>query len=115
MFEALAWTYAIDEKLAKPAQPELRGLRYARNCVHHQWSQALWMDMGTELPFILGDADLGVVSEWRWKDRLAKRRDRDQEAYEQHLAGKPARDTLTALRNYLAPTVTGPVTGITSP
>ena len=118
LFEALAWTYSIDEWFREHGehklrqQNELRGLRYARHCVHHRWYQALWMDFGGEFPLVLGRSRLGVPSEWRWKDELARKRDADLPAYRDHLAGKPARVTLSALREYLAPMVTDPVTGI---
>jgi hypothetical protein len=110
LFEALAWTYSIDNKLGKPADvPELRGLRWARRHVHHQWVQALWMDMGTDLPFTL-PARVGVVSEWRWRERLGRHReskpDADRDAYVSQMAGRPARETLARLRERLAPLVT---------
>jgi hypothetical protein len=105
LFEALAWTYSIDQLLKRPNQPELRGLRYARNRIHHQWYQALVMDLGGELPWILGQSKLGVPSEWRWKPTLGGRADADKSAYLSHLAEKPARSTLAAVRAYLAPMV----------
>jgi hypothetical protein len=109
LFEALAWTYSVDEWLREhgPEQarqlPELRGLRYARNAVHHRWDQALWMDLGGEFPLVLGQSQLGVVSEWRWNDELSRRLDADGAFYKSHLAGHPARETLTALATHLEP------------
>jgi hypothetical protein len=51
LFEALSWAVTLDERLDFPAYPELRGLRYARNSVHHKWSEALWLDRaGITLP-----------------------------------------------------------------
>jgi hypothetical protein len=117
LFEALAWSYSIDERFDEDGQDqlreqnELRGLRYARNCVHHRWYQALWVDMGAEFPLVLGRSKPGATSEWRWKDELARKRDDDLQAYRDHLAGKPARLTLSALRDYLAPMVDGPLSG----
>lgn len=108
LFEALGWTYSVDEWFREHGpedarqSPELRGLRYARNAVHHRWEPALWMDLGAELPFILGQSRLGVVSEWRWKDRLSRRVDADSAYYQSHLAGKPARQTLEAIAVHLA-------------
>jgi hypothetical protein len=46
LFEALNWAASIDERLRYPDYPELRGLRFARNRVHHQWAEALYVDVG---------------------------------------------------------------------
>jgi hypothetical protein len=110
IFESLAWTYSIDMRLNQPNQPELRGLRHVRNQVHHQWARALWLDRGGELPLVLGESKLDMVSEWRWVNSLGRRgpgrHHADKLAYAQHLAMRPARETLAALRAYLAPMVT---------
>jgi hypothetical protein len=106
LFEALAWTYAIDELLRNtgwPRPPDLRGLRFARNRVHHQFSLALRLDAsGGQFPLQFPI----TFFEWRWRDTSdlpAGRRDREGEAmYEQHLAGQPARLTLSAIHRYFA-------------
>ena len=104
LFETLAWTYTIDEKMREPEgqvrdQPELRGLRYARHCVHHKWADALWLDQsGFTFPmrFPL------VFFEWRWRAELPPPRQRaDEDAYKEHLAGQSARVTLDRLLEYL--------------
>jgi hypothetical protein len=101
LFEALSWAVSIDELLKFPSQVELRGLRFARHRVHHQWADALRLDEGGfsfPMTFPL------VFFEWRWRlaTELPKGRDdRGREEYETHLAGRPARVTLRAVDEYL--------------
>jgi hypothetical protein len=50
LFECLAWAASLDERLGYPtACPELRGLRFARHRVHHQWADALRFEEGADL------------------------------------------------------------------
>jgi hypothetical protein len=106
LFEALAWTYSIDERLKKPDLPALRGLRWARGRVHHRWADALYVTdvahvISARLPKITGP----LFFEWRWRPELARGRKRDnpdREAYVEHLSGQPARLTLASVREFLS-------------
>jgi hypothetical protein len=108
LFEALSWAVSIDSRFqgwweAAPTNPAkwwsdgfihgdtVKGVRFARNRVHHQWADALWLSGGAELPrltpFILG--------EWRWRPELPEgENNRFKAEYEQHVAANPARITL---------------------
>jgi hypothetical protein len=83
--------------------PAVRGLRYARNCVHHDWSLAV------TLPEERPDRPLRQsVPFWTWVPILPSRRpDPDGEAaYLEHLAGKSAMLTLTGFTVVFAKAVT---------
>ena len=68
LFEALSWVASLDERLDYPDLGELRGLRFARNRVHHQWADALWLDdAGAQFPVSFPMA----FFEWRWQDDAA--------------------------------------------
>jgi hypothetical protein len=102
LFEVLSWAACVDERLNFPNDsPELRGLRFARNRVHHQWANALWLDQsGLSFPITFPM----VFFEWRW--RLAVelpegRASPDEQPYAQHLQGQPARVTLHFVGGYL--------------
>jgi len=100
LFEALSWAVSIDERLNRPAHPELRGLRYARHAVQHMWADALELDRGgADLPITLPMS----LFEWRWRQQLwPPPRNRDDEpAYLEHLAGRPARRALEAVDQFL--------------
>ncbi len=103
LFEALAWTASIDDRLKRPNEsPELRGTRFARNRVAHQWWNALVVDYpGVTFPLSFPL----VFFEHRWKradDLPPRRRPDDGEGeYRSHLQGKPARHTLAAIERYL--------------
>jgi hypothetical protein len=101
LFEALSWAASLDELLGFPDDsPVLRGLRFARNRVHHQWANALWLDPGgAEFPMRLPFA----FFEWRWRgaEQLPPGRNvRGRPVYQQHLAGRPARRSLDAVADY---------------
>jgi hypothetical protein len=101
LFECLAWAVSLDERLGFPDQPELRGLRFVRNRVHHQWADALWLDeRGESFPLRIPP----VYYEWRWReveDLPSGRPSPDDEAaYRQHLAGNAARFTLGMIGGY---------------
>jgi hypothetical protein len=121
LFEALNWAVALDERIAAHWAPEgkqlgwgwrdrveaadvMAGVRFARNRVHHQWSDALRLDdRGFVLPVTLPTG----FFEWRWRDLAdlppSKRRDSDGESvYRDRLADSPARLTLTRLRDAFA-------------
>ena len=78
----------------------MRGLRFARNRVHHQYADALWLDRrGMVLPTTLPTQ----FFEWRWREDLPPGKDnRNREAYEAHLGGQPARFTLDVVGERLA-------------
>lgn len=112
LFEALNWAVALDDRAAKHWTPEgeplgwewrervhgaeiMRGVRFARNHVHHQWSDALEATSGAQLPRALPFP----LGEWRWRSAselpALSHRDREGEAlYEDQMQGQPARITL---------------------
>lgn len=99
LFEALNWTVSLDERLGYPRSPVLRGLRYARNRVHHQWADALEITPGRGLPFALPT----ILGDWSWRQSLPPGRDSRGEAeYEAYLAGRAARATLNSVSDHLA-------------
>lgn len=118
LFEALSWAVAVDERIAAHWAPEgeplrwawrdrvegadvMAGVRFARNRVHHQWSDALRLDKrGFVLPVTLPTG----FFDWRWRDLAdlppGERRDSDGESvYRDRVAGSPARLTLRRLRD----------------
>lgn len=129
LFEALHWTVALDERIAAHWAPEgaplgwewrqrfesgflMRGVRFVRNSVHHQWSDALTWKSPTEVTPATFDprpdafgfprptaAGLG----WVWRKTVdlpkADRPDPAGEAiYDEHLAGRPVSLTLVELQ-----------------
>lgn len=77
----------------------MAGVRFARNRVHHQWSDALRLD---DSGFTFPRTFPLVFFEWHWRDLgdlpPGNRRDPDGEsAYGDRLAGSPARLTLARL------------------
>ncbi len=102
LFECLAWAASIDERLGYPTEsPELRGLRFARHRVHHQWADALVLTEGARFPITFPTAFFEY--EWRPIDDLPAGRpgDPDEAFYRSHLAGVPARTTLGMALGYL--------------
>jgi hypothetical protein len=117
LFEALNWAVALDDRAGKHWTPEgkplgwewrekvrgaeiMRGVRFARNHVHHQWSDALEATPGAQLPRVLPFP----LGEWRWRsaNELPEptQPDREGEAvYQDQLQGQPARITLQQLGN----------------
>jgi hypothetical protein len=120
LFEMLNWAVALDDRARKRWCPEgaplgwawrdrvrgaeiLRGVQYARNSIHHQWSDALELDeTGLGLPTTLP----AEFFEWRWRTAsdLPLPEDRKEDAagravYEAHLQGEMARLTLQQLAN----------------
>jgi hypothetical protein len=122
LFEALNWAASIDlryEELGTPIGNEpLRGMRFARNRVHHQWELALTRQDWPGAPVIVGGRDRygrGGVSRtsgpppgfyWTWKSLAdlpaPDRPDPTGEAfYGKHLADGQAEPTLQALKPVL--------------
>lgn len=117
LFEALNWAVSLDERAAKHWTPAgeplgwawrekvhgaeiLRGVRFVRNSVHHDWSDALELDdqNGSTFPMTFPV----VFFEWRWRaaDELPERDRKDtggDAIYRERLEGQPARLTLEAL------------------
>jgi hypothetical protein len=111
IFEALSWAASLDDRLGIelsatkrkdwnwhanfPQGDVLVGVRYARNAVHHQWADALYLTSGAELPAVLP----APLFEWRWRQELpATRGRRGRQEYGALVAGAPARMTLDTLR-----------------
>jgi hypothetical protein len=124
LFEALNWAVALDERARKRWTPEgkplgfawrervkgahlMQAVQFARNSIHHQWSDALELDeSGRAYPKTFPV----VFFEWRWsalsklparpvaKSKKEKALQVEQEAaYQQNLEGKTARTTLHEL------------------
>jgi hypothetical protein len=121
LFEALNWTVALDDRAGEHFAPEgkvlgfgwrervrgadlMRAVRFARNSVHHQWSDALELDeSGRAYPKTFPV----VFFEWRWSalaklparpvvksEKAIARQVEEEAAYQQKLEGKPARITM---------------------
>ena len=126
IFETLNWAVALDERTCKDWHPKgkplswawreevigadiMRGVRFARNSVHHQWSDALELDeTGLALPTTLP----AEFFELRWcpLDKLPARppargknaqlrQAEDEAAYQLQLQGEAARLTVQQLAN----------------
>lgn len=116
LFEALNWAVSLDERAAKHWTPAgkplgwawrekvrdaeiLRGVRFVRNSVHHDWSDAVELDeRGRAYPKTFPV----VFFEWRWRaaDELPERDHKDtggEAIYREQLEGQPARLTLGKL------------------
>jgi hypothetical protein len=116
LFEALNWAVVLDDRTAAHFEPEgkplgfawrdrvagadlMRGVRFARNSIHHDWSDALRLDTGgMRFPMTFPV----VFFEWTWcrAADLAKRGKADAEGeavYGEALEGQPVRHTLTQL------------------
>lgn len=111
LFESLNWAVTVDERLWQEwhgviAEPKawyreieygeaMRGIRFARNRVHHQWSAAI------ELPAAAQDRTLlrAHAFSWTWAWPLPPGRpdSEGERIYEKQLAGEPVVTTLTAL------------------
>jgi hypothetical protein len=108
LFEALNWTASIDDGLRYPDHLELRAVRFARNCVHHQWADAVILTGGIAFPMRLPVAIPPMT--WVWRDTLPPPVDpqklttyeRQRPRYENALAGRPVIDTLEALSDFFA-------------
>lgn len=124
LFEALNWAVALDDRAGKHFAPQgkalgfgwrdwprgahlMRAVGFARNSVHHQWSDALELDEHGLTPPMTPPA---VWFEWCWrslndlperpseKSAMGKKRQAEEEAeYSERLEGNPARLTLHEL------------------
>jgi hypothetical protein len=105
VFEALNWSVTLDERLRHEldgsdwiadlkAGGVVRALRYARNCVHHNWAAALDADLGSNEPVAPHATVFGIT----WANELRSDRPdrRGAAAYGQALAGRNVGDTLLA-------------------
>jgi hypothetical protein len=123
LFETLNWLVALDDQAAARWSPtgkprgrrwwrdrvdgrHVQAIRHARNRVHHQWADALTLAEGATFPITFPL----VFHEWQWRSTAdlppIGRPDREgQKAYDELLAGSPARlglRTLTELYAQLA-------------
>jgi hypothetical protein len=110
LFEALSWAATIDKRFrldwpVAGGDPRswflefenggaVRGLRYARNCVHHDWTQAIVLPAehhGTPVRM--------TAISWEWLPCLASRipDPGGAAAYGEHLAGEKVAVSLQAL------------------
>jgi hypothetical protein len=105
VFEALNWSVTLDERLRHDLDGHdwtadfkgggvVRALRYARNCVHHNWAAAL--DVGLEPDELV--ASHSTVFGITWANELHSDRPdrRGAAAYGEALAGRNVGDTLLA-------------------
>jgi hypothetical protein len=110
LFEALNWAVSLDDRLRREWPVNVsagrdwwrhvdggevaRAVRFARNAVHHDWSDAITLPGDPELAY----EDIGPWL-WRWKPSLRTARpDPDgDEAYRRWLAGRSALETLAQL------------------
>lgn len=82
LFEALNWSVALDDRIRIIWAPEgspldwawrervegaeaVRGIRWARNAVHHQWADAIVLVLASNAPFQRYPAR---EHEWVWRD-----------------------------------------------
>jgi hypothetical protein len=105
IFEALNWAVAVDNRLRcdhpkkrawasdDPDGAIVAGFRYARNAVHHDWSEALELTRAAVLPSPLPM----MLAEWMWVGKLSATRPSGLTQYRTRLAGQPVRFTLEAL------------------
>lgn len=105
IFEALNWSVTLDERLRHDLDGHdwtadlkggrvVRALRYARNCVHHNWTAAL--EVGLEPDELV--ASHSTVFGITWTNELHSDRPdrRGAAAYGEALAGRNVGDTLLA-------------------
>ncbi len=131
LFEALDWTHAVDDYVARVWRPDgaveedpwwewrrhrslgvgdelsniMQGLRYARNRVHHQWADALVTTDGLMFPVVFPVRFRSWV--WRSAEDLPTPSNEAKEAagrkaYSTALAGRPAHETLTTIAETFA-------------
>lgn len=116
LFEALNWAVALDDRTAAHFVPDgkpigfgwrgripygeiMAGVRFARNSVHHQWSDALELRGGAHLPLTFAV----TFSEWTWRsaDQLPapdkQPHPEGERSYREEMEGRPARVSLDVL------------------
>lgn len=113
LFEALNWAVVLDDRTGALWAPHgevlgwrwreeidgaamLGGVRFARNSMHHDWSEVL------ELSTVASDTSAAPFEEWTWRPvtRLPARGKKDPDAeaaYAEQLAGRMVRSTLVGL------------------
>lgn len=111
LFEALNWAVALDDQVRLHWAPagtpldwawrdqvddghHVRAVRFARNRVHHQWADALYLDAGG---FSAPIESALVTHEWKWRpsaDLPEGMGSSGADDYDRHLAGSPARFTI---------------------
>ncbi len=117
LFETLNWAVSLIERINKDKDPDrawqyphedmVKGLIYARNRLHHQWADALYITPSIEFPIQFPLA----FQEWHWRPlaQLPPPDQRGQENlqpyYVQCLEGRPARLTLEELRRLVMDTI----------
>jgi hypothetical protein len=112
LFEALNWASSLEYRIAaewpdrdaandwwrdQPAGETVRAIRYTRNRVHHQWAEAITIDVA--------DLELPVrFAPWCWQQQLPPgRRDAEGERlYDTQLAGEPVLGALGRLLGVFA-------------
>jgi hypothetical protein len=105
VFEALNWSVSLDERIRHELGGEdwttdldgggvVRALRYARNCVHHNWAAALDAGLGPDELVAPHATVLGIT----WASELSSDRPdrRGAAAYSEALAGHNVGDSLLA-------------------
>jgi hypothetical protein len=127
LFEALNWAHALDERVAAHWVPNgktvgfgwrdripnaeiMAGVRFARNSLHHDWSEAVVLrDGGVSFPlsfplsFTSGLEDGSRAWEWVWRDAdelppPSKKPHADSERiYREQLQGRNVKMTLDVL------------------
>jgi hypothetical protein len=118
LFEALNWAVSLDERAGKHWTPAgeplgwawrdkvrdakiMRGVRFVRNSVHHDWTDALELDEhGATFPMTFPV----VFFEWRWRPvselpEVDRKDTKGEAVYRESIEGQPARLTLEAIGN----------------
>jgi hypothetical protein len=106
LFEALNWATSIDERLCYPDNRALRGVRYARNRVHHKWADALTPGEGQEITVSRPPLRIsGWSFDWLWRepeDLPEARSSKGESEYRSLLANRHAGDALYELNQYFS-------------
>lgn len=115
LFEALNWAVALDQRIAAHFVPEgkpagygwptrigygaevMPGVRFARNSVHHQWSDALELRGGAFPEWVWRAADQLPPLDKRLNLRARQIYNENKRVYGEHMEGRPARTSLDAL------------------
>jgi hypothetical protein len=109
LFEALNWVASINFRIPKDEvrSPNLIGVLFARNTVHHQWADPLQFVPGAEVGILMiGVSTIGSSSRWTWRELTQLPRSRagreGLEEYQRHLKGRDAANTLVGALRELA-------------
>jgi hypothetical protein len=116
LFEVLNWAVALEDRVRKHWVPEgerldwewrgrvpggelMGGVRFARNSVHHDWSDALEPPIGLTFPMTFP----ATFADWQWRpaDDLPipekEPRGDERSVYREFMEGRPARATIDSL------------------